>query len=258
MMVLVDSDIVAYRVAATVPESDPFELCIERIDNLMQQIISATQADHFHAVLSGKGNFRKKINPEYKANRKDTVPPFYLQDCRKYIIESWNAEVTEGVEADDLLSICQNSETILASLDKDMLQVTGFHYNWIKKEQQFVTQEQGLCFFYRQLLIGDRADNLIGVSGIGHKRAEKLITKNMSETDMFNVVIALYDHDYRRMFINMMCMWLMREKDETWLHRQLKTDSLAKSSEAQKMIAGILQDTKILTAMETCGLAVKC
>ena len=85
---LIDGDLVAYRCAATVPEDVEKDVAFYRMDVLIQQIIEATDATQYRVFLTGKNNFRKKINPEYKANRKDTVPPVYLQDCRQYLVDN--------------------------------------------------------------------------------------------------------------------------------------------------------------------------
>ena len=68
---LIDADLVAYRVSATVQEQEHFELCQQRIDVLMQNILDGVNAKTYRAFLTGKDNFRKKVNPEYKANRKE-------------------------------------------------------------------------------------------------------------------------------------------------------------------------------------------
>ena len=82
---LIDSDLVAYKVAATcdTDEEGALDIALLRCDKLMQNIVDATDSDQYKAFLTGKNNFRKRINPAYKANRKDTIPPKYLKQCRK-------------------------------------------------------------------------------------------------------------------------------------------------------------------------------
>lgn len=226
-MVLVDGDLIAYRVSATVPEGEPFELVEQRVDNLMQQIIDQTNANEFHAVLSGKNNFRKKINPEYKANRKDTVPPFYLQQARQYLVENWNAEISEGCEADDLLGIYQKDDTIIASLDKDLLMIPGKHFSWEIRgrngEKEWVreasftttTYMDGIRKLYIQALVGDKSDNITGVQGIGPVKANKIIDPLDDEQDMFDTVRSMYGDD-ERLVMNLCCLYIMQNKDEPW------------------------------------------
>ena len=159
--------------------------------------------------LTGKNNFRKRINPQYKANRKDTIPPIYLQQCRDFLIQEWNAEVSEGCEADDELGIAQGESTILCTLDKDLDMIPGLHYNWMHNNIYEVSELEGLQFFYKQLLIGDRSDNIFGVDGIGKVKAAKLIDHLTTEEEMFSTVKKLYNDD-KRLCLNMECLYIWR------------------------------------------------
>lgn len=216
---LIDADLVAFRCAATVPEHEPLDVAIYRVDVLMRQILEATESEQYKTFLTGRGNFRKVINTEYKANRKDKEPPHYLQDCREYLIKEWNAVVSEGCEADDLLGIEQTDETVICSLDKDLLMIPGVHFNWNKVEYTHVDQMLGLRTFYKQMLIGDRSDNIFGVDKIGPVKAAKLIDHLKTEQEMFNTVLQLYDDQYSRFIMNAQCLWIMQKEKETWAHR---------------------------------------
>jgi 5'-3' exonuclease len=216
---LIDADLVAFRCAATVQDYDPVDVAIYRVDVLMRQILEATESAEYKSFLTGRGNFRKVINPEYKANRKDKEPPCYLQDCREYLIKEWNTEVSDGCEADDLLGIEQTDETVVCSLDKDLLMIPGVHFNWTKLEYTHVDQLAGLRTFYKQMLIGDRSDNIFGVDKIGPVKAAKLIDHLTEEQKMLELVYELYKQDTDRFVMNAQCLWIMQNKDETWAHR---------------------------------------
>ena len=202
MIALIDSDLVAYRCAATVTEDMEQDIAFYRMDVLVQQIIEATDATGTILYLTGKNNFRKKINPDYKANRKDTVPPVYLQECRQYLVDNHNAIISDGCEADDLLGINQSEDTIICSLDKDLRMIPGNHYNWTKVELDRVTKQDGLRHFYKQMLIGDKSDNIFGVDKIGPVKAAKLIDHLDDEQDMFEVVWEKYGYDAKRFAMN--------------------------------------------------------
>lgn len=209
---LIDADLVVYRVAATcnTDEGGALEIALLRCDKLMQDIIDATESDQYKAFLTGKNNFRKRINPAYKANRKDTIPPRYLQQCRNYLIEEWKAEVSEGCEADDMLGINQTKETILCSLDKDLDMIPGLHYNWVKGDLYEISEIEAIQHFYRQLLIGDRSDNIFGVDGIGKVKAGRIIDPLDEEQEMYERVRDLYNDD-ERLCMNMNCLWIWRD-----------------------------------------------
>lgn len=219
---LIDADLVAFRCAATVQDYDPVDVAIYRVDVLMRQILEATESEEYRSFLTGRGNFRKIINPEYKANRKDKEPPCYLQECRDYLIKEWNTVVSDGCEADDLLGIAQTDETVICSLDKDLLMIPGTHFNWTKLQYTHVDQLDGLRTFYKQMLIGDRSDNIFGVDKIGPVKAAKLIDHLEDEVDMINEVFSLYGLNEERFVMNAQCLWIMQNEDETWVHRSLE------------------------------------
>lgn len=223
MLALIDSDLVAFRCAASA-ENEPEDIAILRVDKLMRDILEAVEAEEYLAFLTGPGNFRKQINPEYKANRKDTPPPKHLGICRHFLVRDWNAQVTKEIEADDALGIHQTNETVICSLDKDMLQVPGMHYQWpiYNREGRFhqVFELDGLKTFYKQMLIGDVSDNVKGVAGIGKVRAAKLIDHLTTEKEMFNTVCGLYN-DADRFQTNLDCLWIMRNKDEQFTDRNI-------------------------------------
>lgn len=219
---LIDADLVAFRCAATVKDYDPVDVAIYRVDVLMRQILEATECQEYRSFLTGRGNFRKVINPEYKANRKDKEPPCYLQECRDYLIKEWNTEVSDGCEADDLLGIAQTDDTVVCSLDKDLLMIPGTHFNWTKLQYTHVDQLDGLRTFYKQMLIGDRSDNIFGVDKVGPVKAAKLIDHLEDEVQMLSATLDLYNNDIERFIMNAQCLWIMQNEDETWVHRSLE------------------------------------
>lgn len=215
MIGLIDADIVAFRVAASA-ENEPQEIALLRIDSMMNDILSTT--DSYKAFLTGKNNFRYDINPDYKANRKDTVRPQWLDICRSYLINEYNAIVTDGYEADDALGFNQTEDTVIFSIDKDLLMIPGHHYNFIKNEYREVSELDSLKTFYKQMLIGDTSDNIKGVAGIGKVKAAKLIDHLDNEADMFNLVADLYSNQ-ERFLMNADCLWIMRKENERFSNR---------------------------------------
>lgn len=115
---LVDGDLVVYRCAASCEKQgiliEPLEVALHRVDELMQRILYEVGATSYQVFLTGSNNFRLKYNPEYKANRKDMKRPQWLEQCREHLVVQWDAQVSDGCEADDLLSIAQ-TKLILAS-----------------------------------------------------------------------------------------------------------------------------------------------
>ena len=119
----------AYRCSASIKEGEDLEVALLRVDKLVRDILEQVQATEYLVFLSGSNNFRKKLNPEYKANRKDQVPPLYLQDCREFLVTEWKAKLSYGQEADDDLGVNQTDDSIICSLDKDLRMIPGKHYS---------------------------------------------------------------------------------------------------------------------------------
>ena len=168
--VLVDGDIVAYRCAASCMSKGvtnaPPEIAQLRVNELMYRIIQETEATKYKVYIGGEDNFRKQIYPAYKANRKDTVKPEHLECCREQLVVEWGAEVVNGMETDDRLGIEQREDTIIASIDKDLLMIPGRHYNFVKNEFYDVDELAGLRHFWFQMIMGDRSDNIPGYDGV--------------------------------------------------------------------------------------------
>lgn len=232
MQALIDGDIVVYSNAASA-EDDPVEVAYMRIDQMMHSILDTTGADTFRVFLSGSNNFRHEIYPEYKANRKDMIDPRWRKACKEYLVREWDAEVTDGYEADDALGIvqCQNllaqqeNDTIIATVDKDLDMIPGMHYSWpiirkgaVVREGKIyeVSEVEGIRSFYRSLLVGDRTDNIFGVDGIGKVKAAKMIDNLETEEEMFERVAELYQGDMDRLLVNGKCLWIMREENKQW------------------------------------------
>ena len=217
MKALIDADIVAYRVACTLEDDDAEDFVYARAEDLVDQILVNTEATEYRLFLTGKNNFRYTIYPEYKAHR-PTEKPFWLEKCRQYLIATFNAEVIDGQEADDALGIAQTEDTIICSIDKDLLMIPGRHYNFVKDEFQEVTNDSGMRHFYMQCLTGDRSDNIKGIEKIGPKKAEKILAGCVTEQELFNAVRDAYSND-EEFLMNGRVLWIRRKENEDWKDR---------------------------------------
>jgi 5'-3' exonuclease len=217
MKALIDADIVAYRVACTCQEDDAQDFVFARAEDLVDSILVNTEADEYRLFLTGKDNFRYTIYPEYKAHR-PKEKPFWLEACRQYLIATFNAEVIDGQEADDAMGINQNGDTIICSIDKDLLMIPGRHYNFVKDEFINVTEEEAIKHFYMQCLTGDRADNIKGIEKVGPKKAEKILAGCVTEKQMFDAVREAYSND-EEFIMNGRVLWIRRKENENWKDR---------------------------------------
>ncbi len=223
-MILIDADILVYRVGWSCNEKSESN-AINKMDDLIEDILGQLSADketsHYVLYLTGRGNFRTEYATTaiYKGNRKDKEKPVHIQLLRQHLIDNWAAVVTEGEEADDAIAIAgtkHGDKTIMVSLDKDFDQIPGWHYNFVKKKRYYVTPEEGMLFFYRQILMGDRIDNIIGIYGIGEKKSAKLLEDCVTEQDYYSKCVEMYDGDEDRVIENGRMLWLRRYDGEIW------------------------------------------
>lgn len=173
---------------------------ITDIEKNVGEYLKATgqEVGELRLFLTGTDNFRNEVGTilKYKGNRDNAVRPYWYNEIREYLIKYWAAEVVDGMEADDAVSILQwqadEGETIICSIDKDLENVPGHFYNYHKKEARYISYGEGMLNFYRQILTGDNADNIPGCYKIGKKGAEKLMPEYTSEVELWDVVVQQY------------------------------------------------------------------
>lgn len=195
MKALVDGDIILYRVGYTVDEEEEW-IAIARTNDTVNTILAELGTDDYTIYLSDSANnFRLKLYPEYKANRTQPKPKHY-ELIKNHLIKEWGAIISLEQEADDALGISQSTDTIICSIDKDLHQIPGNHYNFVKKEYKIVSPEEGVRHFYHQLLTGDVTDNIPGIYGIGPKKAQKALVTLTNDFEFYSKVVEMYLEAY--------------------------------------------------------------
>lgn len=212
-------------------EVSPVEHAYHSLKIIIQKIAARAKANSYKIYLTGggAGNFRHQVATiqGYKHNRLNAEKPMLYQEIRDYLVTYHKATIVEGMEADDALSIVHArsvsgdpvnvsndpahpvfrhpDECIIGAIDKDLRNIPGKHINFDKRvaendEYKFivVTEEEGRRSFWKQVLTGDSADNILGIPGMGPKKADvildSLITK--SEEEYFWAVYAAYKKHY--------------------------------------------------------------
>jgi 5'-3' exonuclease len=215
MKCLIDGDIVVYRAAASAEDEEQW-VALARADQMMQDIIADTGATSYNVYLTGSGNFRREIAPSYKANRPDSRPAHWSA-VREFLVTQHKAVICDGFEADDQLGIDQDKthkSTVICSIDKDLLQIPGRHYNFVKKVFQEVTHDEGIKALYMQSLIGDRSDNIIGVQGLGPVKAARALDELLPE-EYYDKCRELYNDD-ERYHLNMKLLYIWQKPNDQW------------------------------------------
>jgi 5'-3' exonuclease len=223
--VLIDGDILTYRAAFSC-EGQPLEDATDKIDELVEEILEAVSFnydpysnDNYEMFITGKGNFRFAVQPTYKGNRSGKPKPEHLQDLREYLEKAYSANVSCDQEADDDIAIRATelgSHAVIASIDKDFLQVPCHHYNLNKKTLVEVSEFEGLVFFYTQILMGDMADNVFGIKGVGPVKASKVLDGAKTERELYDRCVAAYNGDTAKVLENGKLLWLLRKEGQVW------------------------------------------
>lgn len=224
-MILVDGDIVAYRCAYK-SKDDRAEYAAYSAGSYLSDLISdlyilIEDEPEYRVFLTGKGssNFRHEyaVTAGYKENRKDKEKPEHLAVIRQHLIDEWEAVVSDGEEADDLIAIAatNNPDSVIVSIDKDFDQVPGKHYNPNTGKLYDVSEEDAVRFLYEQILTGDRADNIMGIKGVGPVKAKKALSDCVTERQMYDVCVEMYG-DPERVIENARLLYLRRKEGEIW------------------------------------------
>ena len=152
--------------------------------------------DMVYFFTTCKNNFRKDLDPNYKANRPVNEITKFVKELKNYTIlrledEGVKVHYSDTLEADDLIRPESSRDTIICSIDKDLKQIEGCHFDYYKKKTgdideflepikaykgfTFTTKQEGYEMLLNQLLVGDTSDNIKGVVGVGKVKAKKLL-----------------------------------------------------------------------------------
>jgi hypothetical protein len=220
MKALIDGDILVYRIGFA-SENETESIAIARCSEFIEDLILFNGFGEYQGYLTGKKNFRNEIavTAPYKGNRKSAKPKHY-QLLRDYMESAWSFTMIEDQEADDAIGIAayemEVGEYCICSIDKDLDMLRGDHYNFVKDDRYFITEEEGIKNFYKQLLMGDRVDNIIGIKGIGTVKAERLLKECKNENEMYLAILEAYDGNAERVLENGRLLWIRRQPLQLW------------------------------------------
>lgn len=222
MKLYIDGDILVYRVGFGYKGFDLFDT-VEGMDKAIKDIKDKFPDYEPILTISNAGKtFRHDIavTQPYKGNRTAPKPEFY-HELRQYMVEEAGAVYSpEGLEADDFIGINVDKKTdVIATIDKDLYMIPAKgHYNFVKDE--LVKIRRPAFYFWKQMLTGDRADNIRGLHLIGEKRAMDLLD-GVKTKDMRKVVEAEYQREFDdkwqdRFNENGQLLWILRHPHKTF------------------------------------------
>ena len=224
-MILIDGDMLVYRVGFACDEESE-DVAVQTLDNYLSEMV-LDLSDHYNTstvYLTGKGNFRDEVavTQPYKGNRDNTRVPVHKKLLRDFMVSEWNAQVINGMEADDAIAIKATEldyNAIICSLDKDFKQLSCSMYDYTKKILTAVKKDDAMRWLYKQALMGDRVDNIQGVYGIGPKKADKIIDPCTTEWECYSTCLAQYSDnelDEDRLLESLNLLYLLRSPDDRY------------------------------------------
>jgi len=206
-MIIFDSNYVAYVSKFSLSQGLSYRgTNTEIIFGFLKQVLTLAEQFKDSDIVfcwDSKESLRKKIYPEYKANRKENLTEEQKEEnqiayaqfniLRKTILPELgfsNNFMEEGYESDDLIAslvLARTDKPIVISSDKDLYQLLDHCniYNITKREiynKELFTREYGIRPFRWitvKSIAGCNTDNVKGVEKVGEKTAIKYLKGEM-------------------------------------------------------------------------------
>lgn len=199
---LIDCDPISYICGYSYRDSD-YNHMLQKVDKLMTNILSATQADEYLGFLGGEKCFRHAVatTKPYKGNRSKEQPE-WLQQWKKpiceHLVKEWGMQVVDGIEADDAIAICwehyrHEHQVTIASPDKDLRQLHGMNFDFKKWEHTLISEHDAAYNFWYQMLTGDSTDGIPGLPNHGPVKARRVLEYTYDYNHMRDRVEMAYE-----------------------------------------------------------------
>tara|TARA_B110000285_G_scaffold43911_1_gene48866 strand:- start:2701 stop:3414 length:714 start_codon:yes stop_codon:yes gene_type:complete len=237
MILLVDADSLIFASCykkREFPTDEKFYTDIDdskaKFDQQFMSIVNKLEdmysVDKVITFSGSKGNFRKLITSDYKANRKAVDLPPLLNEMHDYVKDQYQSVWGHGIETDDIVARywfelsneIGRDNVMIVSIDKDYKQFPCLIYNYHYKHKVVldISEDEALFNFYEQMIIGDTADNVNYFKGKGKKFAEKYLadcnTKYQYTKKMYQLFKDKYKSKARQKYAE--CFHLLKLRTE--------------------------------------------
>ena len=218
MILLVDADSLIFASCYKKrehPEDEKFYTDIadarNKFDQQFMAIVNKLEdmysIDRVVTFSGSKGNFRKLITSNYKANRKKAELPPLLNEMHQFVKDQYDSVYGYGVETDDMVARywfnlsreVGRDEVMIVSIDKDYKQFPCLMYNYHYKHQVIldISEDEAMYNFYEQMIIGDTADNVQYFKGKGRVFASKWLKDCETKYQYTKKMYELFKQEYR-------------------------------------------------------------
>tara|TARA_R110000744_G_scaffold143565_2_gene255515 strand:- start:5677 stop:6384 length:708 start_codon:yes stop_codon:yes gene_type:complete len=209
MIVLFDADSLVWSSCYGV---DSFDEACGKFDQVLMHILNEIEevypVEQLLVFNNSKGNFRKVLDPNYKANRNKTTPiPEYLNKLHEWVEWHYNTHCGRGVETDDMVASywyhlskeLGEDNVCIVSIDKDYKQFNALIYNYSYNNKGWtkITKHEALYNFYTQMITGDAGDNVNYTSGYGKAYAKKLLKDCATKYQFVKLTYSLFRKIYK-------------------------------------------------------------
>lgn len=235
--------------------AQPIENALHSIKRLLASITEKAKCSSYHVVVSGADNFRLELPlpTKYKGGRTDNTKPLQLSECKQYLINVHEAEVSEGVEADDILvgymhqGYIDKEYIVQCSLDKDAKHGAGWLFDWTTMEEpeliegygaltltlrdtgkknakglpvmEKIIKGKGRAFLWYQLVFGDPVDTYkpceLAKKPFGEVGAYNLLKDATNDFEALTAVVGQYKYWYPEPVTYY--DWAGKEQTKDWL-----------------------------------------
>jgi 5'-3' exonuclease len=218
MILLVDADSLIFASCYKKrenPEDDKYYRNIEdaqaKFDEQFMSIVNKLEdmypVERVITFSGSKGNFRKLITSDYKANRKKQELPPLLNEMHQFVKDQYDSVWGYGIETDDMVARywyelsndLGRDNVMIVSIDKDYKQFPCLMYNYHYKHKEVldISEDEALYNFYEQMIIGDTADNVNYFKGKGKKFAEKYLADCDTKYQYTKKMYELFKQEYK-------------------------------------------------------------
>ncbi|MBP52674.1 MAG: hypothetical protein CMI27_05960 [Opitutae bacterium] len=235
---LIDADVLAYQSAFTAQANIQWDedlwtvhadlaraktWIVERLEMFKNK----TNADDFILAISDSNNFRRKLNPMYKANRRSKFAPIGLSPIRDWMAEEYGTVIYPNMEADDVIAILATDLTpdekrIIVSIDKDFKSVPCTFYDFNKDEIHDVSEEEAQRYHLMQTIAGDPVDGYKGVPGFGPVKAFRVLDKSGVNWDTVLKAFSDAQLSEQEALTNAWMAYLIQDREYDSVRKHLK------------------------------------
>lgn len=154
---------------------------MDYINNFIEDLKARFLTNEVILVVGDTNNWRKDFHPDYKANRKDKEKPVMYEIILNELYNNYEVVSLPNLEADDTCRIIYEDNKgypvrkLLVSIDKDFHSFPCELYDPLHDKQYIINQAEADYNLMKQIIMGDKADNIQGLDGYGEVKTTKFL-----------------------------------------------------------------------------------